>query len=289
MVRLSLIFSVLLLSSCMNWISQEVDIDLPPHTPRIVLNSLLLDGDEQIRLGITQSVGMKDNTSMTEGLRNAHIQLSVNGTSVEGFRFMAGVDEYRVNHPLSAGDRVEVAIDVPGFTSVSSQTSIPHPSELLSARFGSANDGMGSVRMREVFFRIKDSGEGKKYYILKFAQESASTPLRTAIQLRSDIQWIVPIYPFNVGFESTPIQGESMEMQVMVNNMYFSGNQPDVESYLILETVDKAYYDYQTAYYYHRNGQRPELFGGEPTPMPTNILNGFGVFGGASRHMIRIE
>jgi len=289
MVRLIMIFSALLISSCMNWVNQEVKIDLPPHTPRLVLNSLLADGDEQIRLSITRSVGMKDSISMTDGLRNANIQMTVNGKSVQGFRFMAGVNEYRVKYPIVAGDIVEVSVDVQGFTSVSSRTTVPYPSELISARFGSANDGMGSVRMREVFFRVKDSGGDKKYYILKFAQESGATPFRTAIQLTSNIQWIVPIYPFNLGFESTAVQGESMEFQVSVNNMYFSGNNPDMESYLILETVDKPYYDYQTAFYYHRNGQRPELFGGEPTPMPTNIINGFGVFGGASRHMIRID
>ncbi|HSJ68173.1 MAG TPA: DUF4249 domain-containing protein [Anditalea sp.] len=289
MVRFLIICCVLLFSSCMDWVNREVEINMPSHTPRIVLNSLLVDGDEQIRLRITQSVGMKESIPMTEGLRNAHIRMNINGNSVEGLRFMAGDNEYRVDHPISAGDKVEVSVDVPGFNSVSSSTSVPHPSELLSARFGSANDGMGSVRMREVFFRIKDIVDDKKYYILKFAQESETTPLRTAIQLRSNIQWIVPIYPFNVGFESTAFQGESMEFQVLVNDMYFSGNNPDMESYLILETVDKPYYDYQTAFYYHRNGQRPELFGGEPTPMPTNIINGFGVFGGASRHMIRIE
>ncbi|WP_143960451.1 DUF4249 domain-containing protein [Litoribacter populi] len=277
------------LSGCLGWINQEVEIDLPEHKSKIVLNALLKDGDTQVKLGIHRSHGMMDEGSIKDGLPDANVQMRVNGELLERFSFFGGEDPYTAPYRIHIGDSIDVEIDAPGYASVSSSTVVPAPTELISARFGSVDRGLGSVPQREVFFRVSPPVEGKSYYVLKFAQQREGQPMRTAIQLTSNLPFITPMYPFNVGFESTPTQGTEAEIVVLVSELFYSGTQEDLESYLILETVSKEYYDYVTTFYYHYNNQSPDIFGGEPTPMPSNIVNGYGIFGAASSHMVRIE
>ena len=59
--------------------------------------------------------------------------------------------------------------------------------------------------------------------------------------------------------------------------------------YVSVKSVTKAYYDFVTAFGVHEDNQFPDLFSGEPVPLPSNITNGFGVFGAYTETRIKID
>lgn len=279
---------MMLLASCTGFMDRVIDMEIPAHSSRIVLNSTCQHGDEGIRLRITRSVGLRDSTSITETLKDPAIDLTVNGNLVPAFSLDTSSTFFFAHYPLRSGDHLEVEVTSEGLETVKSRSTIPRAAELVSARFGSVNYGFGGQAQREVFFRIRDIPAEYNYYQIKFVQERDGKPFRS-IHIDTLIPWLAPLYPFGLCFDDTPFRDSEMELQIMVSENIYSRNQEDVENYLVLETIEKSYFDYVTTFYYHQYNQQPGLFGGEPVPMVTNVENGFGIFAASASNRKRIE
>jgi len=267
---------------------REIDIDLPDHRSRIVLNSIAKAGDDQIRLTITRSLGMKDTGSISEPLRNINIVYTVNDEPVNGF-MLDTLGDYVVDYPIRSGDRLEIAVAAAGYEAVSSKTTVPNAAELISARFGGIHYGFDNLVEREVLFRMRDIPGETNFYQIGYIQLAEGDSREWPVQLRSLIPWLAPIYPMKLAFDDTSFQDGELEAQAMVSESAYSRHNVDRESYFILETIDQAYHNYITTYYYHRLGQFPDLFTGEAVPMPTNVKGGFGIFSSSAEVRILFD
>jgi hypothetical protein len=273
--------------SC-NFIDREIDIELPDHRSRIVLNSIAKDGDEEIRLRITRSLGMKDTGSISEPLKNVNITYTVNDFPVNGFR-LDSLGDYVAKHPIKSGDKLEIAVSAEGYESISSRTIVPKAAELVFVRFGGVQYGFDNEPEREVIFQMKDIPNENNFYQIGFTQMSEDNSRVWSVQLRSLVPWFAPIYPMNLAFDDTSFKDGVLDGQALINENAFLRHNVDRESYFILETIDQEHYNYITTFYYHRLAQSPDLFTGEAVPMPTNVQGGFGIFSSAAKTIVKMD
>lgn len=279
---------LLIICTACNFIDREIDIELPEHRSRIVLNSVAKAGDEQIRLSITRSLGMKDTASIADPLRNITIEYKVNDQPVYGF-LLDTLGDYVVDYPIRSGDRLEIAVSAEGYDPISSQTIVPNAAELISARFGRVIYGFDGIIEREVLFHMKDIPGEINFYKIGFIQMQSNEPRVLPVQLSSLIPWVAPFGQINLAFDDTSFQDRELEGQALIGEYAYNRHNMDFESYFILETVDQTYYDYSTTYYYHRLSQQPDIFTGEAVPMSTNVKGGFGVFSSAAAVRFKID
>lgn len=183
----ALLLVVLTLLSC----TKELDLEIKPSEPEIVLNSILTAG-EKARIELSKSAGTGENTSI-EVPENAQIWLSEDGqpitdleeeilTTHTSFPLWRGLFwngnnrdfdfpyHQTVQTIMKEGSKYEVKVFVPGEDTLHGSATVPQKPhiQLLSVvdssyTFGNSPDIYHALRIR---FRIYDDGIQPNHYLL---------------------------------------------------------------------------------------------------------------------------
>ncbi|MEL6846441.1 MAG: DUF4249 domain-containing protein, partial [Bacteroidota bacterium] len=160
-----------------------LDIPLPPHESRLVLNAFL-EPEQTLDLYLTRSYGPLEAPSIQEQLiSDASVQLSIDGQDVGEFvyqdtAFFPGAtgDEvsgkYTNPATVQSGQRIEVVISHPDYETIEAATQIPNPIQIVDARIEQNvvrqifTDGRG--RFQSLFhLTIADPENVANYYVIE--------------------------------------------------------------------------------------------------------------------------
>lgn len=286
-----------------------LDIPLPPHESRLVLNAFLEPG-QALDLYLTRSYGPLEAPSIQEQLiADASVQLSIDGQDVGEFvyrdtTFFPGAtgDEvsgkYTNPTTVQSGQQIKVVISHPDYETIEAETQIPAPIQIVDAR-------IEQNVVREIF----PDGRGRFQSLLQLTIDDPAG-IANYYVVDADIEYEDPNFPgqplralANVsglarlgedgvytsdgglfGDEDFDGQTETIALLCELPNAF---NEPaDVQTldiktiYVYAIAADEAYARYQLNLAAQQNG-----FGGitilqtEPVIVFSNIQNGYGILG----------
>ncbi len=292
--------------SCEDFFEQDVDVDIPDHENKLVLYSYPAPGDSLIIL-LTNSVGVEVPANLFElWMSQAEVEVEKNGvdipvkldTSDEYFPFFVAITDLQPN------DRLTVRASSDGYQSVSSEVTIPNPPQVADAKYAGRRINIEGEELAAFNFSITDEKDIDSYYevsvVSVWTDEFSGEKFEnlSATNYDSNLPWINPPSDdgFNLrlffedgAFENNEITIEFLaDVWELANPEYYSPDNNN-EYYLSVKSVTEGYYDFVTAFGVHEDNQFPDLFSGEPVPLPSNITNGFGVFGAYAETRLKID
>ncbi len=279
---------VLFAVAACNFFDREVNLEIPDHTPRIVVNAILEAGSEEIRMAVTRSIGMLDSSSFSRPLQDPVILVTINGQNYAGFS-LDTAGHYVLPASIRTGDRIDMEVSAANIAPVFSETVVPAPPVIQDIRIGGSVYDFGGWEKREISFTLRDIPGEQNYYKVSFIQEREGDTSFWGIRsigIDSPIPWLNYVYG-GLAFTDVVFTDGEVTVTIWVDEYHLSRITDQTTNYLQVETVDKANYDYQTSFYTHFSNQQPDLFGGEPIPVANNIHGGFGLF--ASTAMVKVK
>lgn len=269
--------SVVLFTAC-DFFDREINIEIPEHEPRIVVNALLEAGKEEVRLAITESIGMSDTTSMLTPLRPASVSLTRNGVALSNPQFDTETGHYVAQTPVREGDSFDLEVSAEGFEPVFAQTEIPTFPQIRNVRVGGNVFDFGGWEKKEISFTIQDIPGQDDYYAVRFIQEREDFQRFHGIGVDSPITWMN--YTFGgLAFSDAAFRDGEAVITLWVDIHHFDRIPDQAENFLVVESISRSSYIYQTEFINHHYNLRPDIFGGEPFPLQSQVAGGFGLFG----------
>ena len=285
-----LLIAALIFGGCMDFFDKEVNVELPPHSPQLVINSIINENENAVRVVLTQTHSMTDPTLSTTGVNNPEIEVFVNDISLNKSGYDSLFNQYVFEGILQQGDDVEIIAKAEGYPTASGITRIPQSGTLINARFGGFTFNFNGGRVREVVFTIKDVPGEDNFYMPEFAirRNIDNRPWTTGFEYSSPLTFLSPVRNGWLVFSDDLFKDGEIEIILWVSAQYFEYDVNDFTMYLILNTVDKNHYEYHKSLHRQFQNRPPELFSGEPFPVPSNIINGYGLVGSYTSTEIKI-
>jgi len=280
----------LVMTSSCNFFDREINMEIPEHTPRIVVNAILEAGVDELRLAITRSVGMLDSSSSMAPIPNPDILVAINGQQYTAFE-LDTADHYVLPATVRIGDRVDLEVWAENMEPVYSETVVPAPPLIRDVRIGGTVYDFGGWEKREISFVITDIPSEENFYKVSFVQEREPIPGfwgGRGIGIDSPITWLNYVFG-GLAFTDAVFRDGEATVTIWVDEYHLTRISDQTTNFLQVETLDKALYDYQTTFFTHYNNQQPDLFGGEPVPMVNNIRGGFGLFSATASVKVELE
>ncbi|WP_158856436.1 DUF4249 family protein [Lunatibacter salilacus] len=178
-------------SSC-NFFDREINLEIPEHTPRIVVNAIVEAGGDELRLAITRSLGMRDTSSFSEPIPNPEILVTVNGQNYTEFQ-LDTANHYVTPATIQTGDRIELEVRATNMETVFSETVVPAAPLIRDVKLGGTVYDFGGSEKREISFVIQDIPSEENFYLVKFIQERDDFPNyfgSRGIGIDSPITWL---------------------------------------------------------------------------------------------------
>lgn len=289
LVTALLLAVVLFFSAC----EQVIEIDLPPHTPQLVVNSTFCP-DSLIYAEVSASKHLQD-TAYLHSVDNAKVVVYENGVLWDTLAFVPSAGfaapHYRSSRFPVAGRTYRVRASAPGFTDVEGEDRIPMPVPLLSIERRDSVPGNSSEEpYSELSVTFDDpAGEGDTYVIGVYFQGLVE------LDPGQFEYWNFPIaiesadpnleYDFNSStftFADKTFDGRRTTIKVRVTeSQLYSGN-----IYVILGSVSDHYFRYQrTLASYLETAFNPFA---EPVIVHSNMTPKMGIFAGYSMSRIQV-
>lgn len=281
------------LMACEGFFRSEIDIELPEHQPRLVLNSLITPSDS-LRIMLTKSQDILSNDPVNVYVPDAQIQLVRNGEVVDGAFFVNA--QYQYVSPSvfpQPGDEFEITVSVAGFPEVSASAMVPRPAALHSAEEIGVRVVFDGGDRKIIQFEMEDIVEEENYYEVIVVQKTEYT--RNGVDYThiyydgflyaTSISW-QEISLNGIAFADVPFENSKANIEIQASRHIISSL---AKYYLELRTVSKEYFEYATTIAAHIESQQQELFSGEPVPMHSNVEGGYGVLGAYSAVQIELE
>ncbi len=307
MRRLLLVVFGLTFLGCEEFFEQDVDVDIPDHQPKLVMYSYAAPGDSLV-IVLTTSIGVEVPANLWElWMSSATIEVVKNATetvpvtvntSDEFFPFFVASTDLNIN------DHLSINISSEGYESISSETLIPNPPMVQNASYAGRRINIEGDELAAFSFDIIDESNVESYYevsvVSVWTDEFSGETFEnlSATNYDSNLPWINPPsdngFNLRLFFEDGAFEDDEITVEFLAdvwelaNPEYFSPDH-NVEYFLSVKSVTEAYYDFVTAFGFHEDNQFPDLFSGEPVPLPSNINNGFGVFGAYSETRLKID
>ncbi len=283
-------FVLLLLITFSISCTKTIDIDLPDHESKLVINSLFTRG-ERIAVNISRSTSIIG--GIPPGVFGASINLYRDETLVETATssdslFLAGFG------PVENGVYT-IEISSPGFETVTATDSMP------SKTFLNYAESTDDVWVDEI---------GMKYRLLKIGFTDSDSN-KNYFELKLHVRFLYPNYPppgesyitelANIGGIKDPILEDSWQYYGLINGFVFDdsqfnngecnleiftgimNNDSDVYELIIeLRSISENYYNYKKQFGIYLNHEDGDIFEGIPDPVNlfSNIENGYGIFAG---------
>lgn len=284
--RVVILFSICVLISC----TKTIDIDLPDHESKLVINSLFTHG-ERIAVNISRSTSILG--GVPPGVFNAGIKLYRNGELVETATSSDSI-YIAAFGPVENGIYT-VEVSAPGFESVTATDSMPTKTFLGYAE-STDEIWIDEIGMRHKLLKLgfSDSDPNKNYYELKlkvrFLKRNYPSPDYTYVTELANVGGITdPIlaeseqyYTFIKGFlfDDSKFSNSDCNLEVFAGIM--NNESDEYELIVELNSVSENYYNYKKQLGVYLNKEDGDVFEGIPDPVNlfSNIEKGYGIFAG---------
>jgi hypothetical protein len=303
--KLSLLLAGALLAATGCDMSVDIEMPIPAHEPRLVVNSLFETG-APLEVELSRSLGVGD--SRSHKIRMGTVRLYENGQLVEeldqtpeSIREMELSAIFRSRHIIRPASTYRLEASAFGLRDVHAeeQTLALPTVRVVGIEHGESRHGH---RIDRITFEIVDPGE-RVYYRLTFPTSSGTVedgrPNFFPSPFRSDDpvlrnSWFSDIFEFDndrfhseVLFTNATFDGRPFTTTVEVMRPSYGPHQAPSETFLRLDRVSETYYRYIRARREVNQAEGNPF--AEPVFMPTNVRGGFGIFAGRSGERIPLD
>ncbi|MEA4935789.1 MAG: DUF4249 domain-containing protein [Paludibacter sp.] len=280
----------LMLTSCHALVEDE----FPDFAPVPVMNALL-QANSTFRVQISMAANLSD--TMPDFVDDALVVIETPNETPDTLHY-SDKGWYVSQRIVKAGYRYTCKVDVPGYETMTAQTTIPLPTEIDSVIFtDQAGRGQEGEKISSVAFRIRNDQHNLKFWEVKFGKHwfgmyyDWDSGIREKRQQASYGDIIMQVEQNPVLFkEPNPLtvfcnremNSERHWMKFNFSEYYFSYGSTDT-LFIELINIDEPYYRYQKQYYVYQSagsggiGTTPQRY-----PLYTNVTNGLGLFTGFS-------
>ena len=271
--------------------TKEIEVDLEQQEPRVVVMSCV-EPDADVALKLSYSRFFLS-TEPFQTIDDARVTLTVNGgTEMEAT--CLGEGQYNIGYRPQAGDRLSLAVGVPGQRNVTATTIVPPPPVVANVSEDKNNSEF------KVRFTLVDPAEEDNYYMVRVVSEYHSnsgstnryycdfhcqdyllvdnTDLGRIIDSEGDEldEW----YGRTLAFSDENINGTSHELTLNVTDVA-----RNALYYLELTSCTRDRYLFEVTSDLYDDDPFLNLFA-EPVQIHTNIDGGIGIFAARNRMVI---
>ncbi len=288
----TLLLLVALLVGC-NSCTKIIEIDLPPHESKVVVNSLFTDG-QRIRVHLSKTASAFDYSTPT--VENGLVRLFCNDEEIDTLIFNNGY--YYSDVVALQKEKYSLLVSTPGLGEVSSEDSIPEKTLIESYVHRDSvmmNDNNYPVMQLELGFTDKP---GRNFYELSIAADYyvAGFNYRHNVGFKYSTDpvlvstGLLDYYAESIVFTDELFDGEQTSIKanywIQTGEMPLIGGGPEY-GYLLfvsLRSISESYYNYIRKQIIYRYNLESNIFTGLPDPvhMYSNITGGYGIFAGYS-------
>lgn len=299
---ITIVAGVWLLTSC----EKEIIVDVPPHEPKLTVNSVTYTGDT-IAVKVGESVDvLKHKYGANMGLTDAVVQIQAGDKTPVNMKYDNAKGMYISDMVAEPGLVYSVKAVAPGFSEVSATSRAPRVVKIQSLqRIKDVRLDMDGNTQDELRLTFDDPAGEKNYYIITISasfmvnnyQETAySGCINTAdpsVETLYDesIDQNTCIESNGIFLRDELFDGKRKELRLFVRSTDLQGQElpgygmvyPTIE----IQHVTEEYFRYiKSSRYATINSGNPFA---EPANVYTNIKNGFGIFSVMHSEMIEIK
>lgn len=296
--------AVVLMSISLSACEKTVQIDIPEHEPKLVVNALGDINSDSIDVFVSKSVDvLKHKTGNDLNINNAVVYLKKEGMAQQELYYNPETKSYRGGVQLKQGDKYEITATLAGFEKVSAQTIVPanvpikHIQRIKNVRLDIDGNKQDEIRIT-----FDDPVADNDYYIL-FLNDAGYTfdpmnpPLDSNYEnyvfacINTNDPSVETIYddPVDINtclenngilFTDDLFNGTTKVLSIYVNSKSLDSNvlsgggviYPSLELRHVSEDYYRFYKSKEKSYY---NEGNPFA---EPSNIYTNMQNGYGIF-----------
>jgi hypothetical protein len=276
--RLSLyLIFLIIIQAC----TKVIDIDLPEHDEKIIVNSFFTDG-RPVKVHLTKSISvLEDSIPLCE---NAFIQLLENNTLIDTLN-RSGDYYYSDVIPEVAKD-YSLNISVPGMDSVICHDVIPEKVPIQSYKLADSiliNDY--DLPVMQIEFIFTDPPE-KNYYEISLEIDRGGLWLMNNTDPVFVSEGLLDYDPRTLIFKDDLFDGKTTSVKVNYAIQVATGGGTEYEYKLSVSfrSISESYYLYRQKQIVYQYGLYSDIFTGasEPVQLYSNITGGYGIFAGYS-------
>lgn len=287
----------IVLVSCKEIVS-EIQIELPAPKPKLVVHSTFTPFDppsvKYLSVLVSKNAEVFDKL-IVDPVSEAKVSLFVDG---KFDRILKYFDKYgyMADFYPKAGVEYSMSVEKEGFETVTAKGIVPNKTKIkaciLNSFAGTDEDNLAFSQLSVTFDDPADQANYYEVMVLGYGQEKDKYTLSTNDKaITSESYYPSPILmdaiqPKRLLFNDKLINGKTRTIEInyyppqyeSIGQLYIS---PHIVS-LTFRSVSEDYYKYYTTLFKHFNNRRADLLFGiaEPSPVFTNIKNGYGVFAG---------
>lgn len=299
------------LSAC----EKTVQIDIPEHNPKLVVNAVGNINSDSIDVFISKSVDvLKHKTGNDLSISNAIVYLKKEGMTKQELYYDQETKSYRGGVELKQGDKYEITASVTGFETVTAHTEVPIivPIKYIQ-RIKDVRLDIDGNKQDEIRITFDDPIADNDYYIIVlndagYTFDPRNPPLDSNNQyvgftcINTNDPSVETIYDdpidMDVCLENSGIfftddlfNGKTKVLSMYVNSRALDSNvlpggfvvYPEIELRHVSEDYYRFFKSKERSYY---NEGNPFA---EPSNIYTNIQNGYGVFSFISHSSYEIK
>jgi len=290
--NVNIILCSVLLASC-QFCTRIVDIDIPQHEPRLVVNSLFTDG-HRIRVHLSKTASAFD--ASTPVVEDGLIRLFCNDEETDTLVYNDGY--YYSDVEALQDEKYSILVSVPGMNEVSAEDIIPTTTLIESYVHRDSimlDDNNFPIMQVELGFTDKP---GTDFYelsiIAEYYQDGTYYHHNVGFEYNSDPVLIsaglLDYHPKSLVFNDELFDGKQTSIKanywIQTDGMPLIGGGPEY-GYLLfvyLRSVSESYYNYIRKQIIYQYSLESDIFTGMPDPvhMYSNITGGYGIFAGFS-------
>jgi len=286
-----LLYSVILI--CCATCTKIIEIDIPAHEPKLVVNSLFTDG-QRIRVHLSKTASAFDYS--TPVVEDGLIRLFCNDEEIDTLIFNNGY--YYSDVVAQRKEKYSLLVSTPGLGEVSSEDSIPEKTLIESFVHRDSvmmNDNNYPVMQLELGFTDKS---GRDFYELSVVAEYyVDVDLRrqnVGFKYSTDpvlvSTGLIDYYSESIVFTDELFDGQQTSIKanywIQTGEMPLIGEGPEYgyTLFISLRSVSESYYNYIRKQIIYQYSLESNIFTGLPDPvhMYSNITGGYGIFAGYS-------
>lgn len=274
---------ILLGTACEDRFEQVVKVDIPAHESRLAVNAIFLNGDDQLSVLVSNSIGILD-TADFQDFNTANVQLLKDGQSLGDFWYDDDNGYYlsELDAPLGSEEAVyqlEVEEgDFPKASAVQTMPGIPVLGDISVEKEGTIDEA--GDRVDEVIIEIADApGEEAYYAVLAYVSFNGSESYQVNLYSNNPITLQANRSQLGLTLSDASFDGSTYTLNTYSYNLYpyEGGEGMDVTLTIVLVNLTRDTYLYVRSLDQYYNAQDNPF--AEPVTVHSNIEDGYGIFG----------